>query len=798
VYITNNSNSKKQILKVEDNFAKLVEINTDYDGKEHAKFEFSFKVSQLEAIKENAYSVLITIKKPSQQIEPSIVPVSKNGFDASTSRTLINNILTHKTNLLKLNNKLSEDIILTKFADITSKINNHVLSAIKSGNPLDNLGFVTTKLVVKKKDDVSSQGEDLIKNQEIYKREQVNLNERSTRLDLIKNRSTSPSNVSLLGDTTITAQTARSGLLRKDNRKNYAEQLSVLADSYTSKTKIEQTDYKVVIDQPFDEFVDVITPITINDLLSLSSTSVIITFELIKKINKKNGGKDTVVLDKIDKSLNLLSLIGNMSSADSPKINLSFNDNQVTIHTQHLRNKSQLSSSETTIQIHKKSINEDLSQKYELVTTRNIKNDELNQAQKIKYPHFSGETSVYRVSILGSTNFSDIVFKSPQSKSFSKLIVIPILNESSINVVVINNNLTDVVAARLLYRDVTTKQKNFLTLNSLVEFSDFNKIGSFYLRNLIPYHVYEFTTKLIFKNGTEKMSNYSSFLENVPFLGNLNVSISNLLITTDVQFLINSETLQDQVGLLSTLISQTVGTYDLTAFIKRPADLDRFIAFNIVRYNLNNGSVDNLGIVANNTTFLDSLASLRNSCPQLVKGHAYKYVIYPLVRKPDDVLLESIDVVDPETRKSYKLNPRKHRHPLSLIKGRSVTKEFLDNDHKDDMLYGSLGISTQVDVTILSIKPTIKSLSTSYLDNNRLMLNWMIDGDQSDIDHFVIFREIDGVKSIIGNSHCLSGVQNYIYKLSNHDLGNIRFSLLPIYHDYSSGTEFVSNYILIS
>ena len=82
---TSSKLNKKEILKVDENFVRLLEINNVNLGtQQQATFEFSFKISQLEAIKENAYSVLITIKKPSQNSEPLIVPTTMSGFSSAS------------------------------------------------------------------------------------------------------------------------------------------------------------------------------------------------------------------------------------------------------------------------------------------------------------------------------------------------------------------------------------------------------------------------------------------------------------------------------------------------------------------------------------------------------------------------------------------------------------------------------------------------------------------------------------------------------------------------------------------
>jgi hypothetical protein len=245
-------------------------------------------------------------------------------------------------------------------------------------------------------------------------------------------------------------------------------------------------------------------------------------------------------------------------------------------------------------------------------------------------------------------------------------------------------------------------------------------------------------------------------------------------------------------------LSQTNASYEVAALRDRPAEFDKFIAFSIIRYNLDRGHVDNLGIIANGETFVDSSRSLQVSAQQLIQGDRYKYVIYPLVRNPYDVINENVELRDQETRKMYKINPRKHHHPLTLIKGSVITKRFLDKNPKDDMLYGSIGTSIEVDIITPKNLPKIQNFIVSFLDKKRLILSWSLSGETTLVDHFILMKEINGVKSIIGKSHCFDDNLDFIHELTNHDLGNVRFVLNPIYQDYSSGASEASNYILIN
>jgi hypothetical protein len=54
------------------------------------------------------------------------------------------------------------------------------------------------------------------------------------------------------------------------------------------------------------------------------------------------------------------------------------------------------------------------------------------------------------------------------------------------------------------------------------------------------------------------------------------------------------------------------------------------------------------------------------------------------------------------------------------------------------------------------------------------------------------------IRKIIGKTHCLvDGSLNVTYSLTQHDIGNIRFILVPVYNDFSSGQISISNELLV-
>lgn len=794
---TKRSTRLNSLLNVDDNFATLIEVKS-VNQQQAAKFEFSFKISQIEALKENAFSVLITVKKPSTLVEPTIVPQDRSGTSTVSAGSIIDNILSHKIKLSNINKKNQNDVIVTRIADITSKINNHIINIVKNGEDVSNKGLEKTKIIVRSKQSNELTGNFLKPLKTTQLENPTLIEDRSTRLKLLKQYSISPANVSLLSNKTVTAFSSLTGIFRKDDRINKNLSLDQLSNHYTSYASQDDRNvqYETRLGQVFDEMVTINTPITIYDFLNIT-TSINVSFELLKTTFTQNGIRKTVVLDKVDKTINLSRYIGQLSDSSPPSVGLSFNDRETSLYVKQSKDKKNFDGSNKTLRIYRKFIDEDLKSTYERLNVSNVDNTSFQEFQKYTYAHRLGENSIYRISFENSSEFEDVVFKSPGKKLSSKLIVIPRLIQTGIRVSIINNSLPEVIAAKLLYRDATTKNKNFSLSNQVATF-DSNNSSAITINNLTPYHVYEITTKLIFKNGVEVMSNYSSFLEYVPYSGDVNPTISQLTVDKDVQFNIQAALLPDQIGMINGLLSQTNSSYEVATLLSRPAEFDKLIAFNVIRYNLDRGHVDNLGIIANGETFIDSLRSSQVSAQQLIQGDRYKYVIYPLVRNPYDVINENVELRDQETRKMYKINPRKHHHPLTLIKGSVITKRFLDKNPKDDMLYGSTGTSIEVDVITPKILPKIQNFIVSFLDKKRLILSWSLSGETALVDHFILMKEINGVKSIIGKSHCFDDNLDFIHELTNHDLGNVRFILNPIYQDYSSGASEASNYILIN
>ena len=75
----------------------------------------------------------------------------------------------------------------------------------------------------------------------------------------------------------------------------------------------------------------------------------------------------------------------------------------------------------------------------------------------------------------------------------------------------------------------------------------------------------------------------------------------------------------------------------------------------------------------------------------------------------------------------------------------------------------------------------------------------MLSGNESDFDHFIVSKNVNGVSNIIGSFHSISKTNEifWIYELEKGDLGHTSYSIIPVYNDYSHGRLKTSNSIMV-
>lgn len=822
----NPANNVKGLLEIDDNFAELVEItgppaSSSSDFKSQRidsclKFKFTYKVSQIKVTQENALSVRITVKKKNKT-KNSITQSTKVG--SVDTKKLVENILMQKINIVNSNKEEKDSIILVKESDIGSRVNNQILNALKNGDDISELkGLKKSKLVFLAKNEINNFSKNSIleaqaghntveiKDNDTLLKNNLStfVNVKNERLKLIFNKENSPSQITQLSDRSLSIHNASSGTSRKQKTEEYAGDIKTKllnAHLFEGQRNFEtKKDFFASIQDIFDDKISIDTEINIKESVAKDQSTVLVSFELLKSTAKKSGVKEVKVIEKIEKDLNIQSYISNLFRPTTPPlVRFSKTNQNITFKIK------QLDANANFVSVYKRTINNgNLREKYVKLASVPVTMKEgeasfniINLKDNIaifRFVPFNGITKIQ------SYEFTDVVIRDNPRVNERKLIIIPSLSKQGgegIEITAYNDYLPDVVAAKLLVRNATTGKKNFEVVNNF-NFSDKQNTSRLIVKNLIPYNIYEFKTILITEMGDEIPSNYSACLEYIPPVGTpLNVVISKPLTvsnsgnTIDVQFSVAANVVDDQTKMLRTMLDQL----QISDPVGR-STLSELIAFSITRYNTLTGDVDDMGIISNNSTFSDSIESGKRGIKTVEIGQSYKYIIYPLVRDPNTVVDKVIDMVDTETKKSYKITPQKHHHPATLLKGNVVSDHFIKNDPRPEMMKGMLGTSYEVPISFANKNPRINGLSIRQT-NSKNYLTWKIDGDPNLIDHILVMKTTDDVRTLVGKSASFSDLHNFIHNLTKDDIGLVSYLLTPVYLDYTSGNTVESSKILI-
>lgn len=242
--------------------------------------------------------------------------------------------------------------------------------------------------------------------------------------------------------------------------------------------------------------------------------------------------------------------------------------------------------------------------------------------------------------------------------------------------------------------------------------------------------------------------------------------------------------------LLSTLgVSEEV----ISGTLKNPENYSKFIAYEVIRYNLRTGDTDSFGVFSDPTFVDDSALSTttKTSVTPLNFFDRYRYVIRFGMRSPSSLAPTQVNSnTDPlsgisYTYKAYKFKSR--RLPTNLPSNAEMTK-LLRGDAVPNLDMIDIGIEVAVDFAPDKYQPRIYDLSLrkSYVKSN--FLSWRVDGAINIIDHFQVYALADGVEVLIGCSHPFS--KSGLHTFEDFELydrvGTITYRVVPVLTNFTS------------
>jgi hypothetical protein len=156
--------------------------------------------------------------------------------------------------------------------------------------------------------------------------------------------------------------------------------------------------------------------------------------------------------------------------------------------------------------------------------------------------------------------------------------------------------------------------------------------------------------------------------------------------------------------------------------------------------------------------------------------------------------------VDSITKKSYRYNPAKFQHPLALDRGILVTPQGLKSRFsKAPMSYGAIGSVTSIEVSFEGQPAKVIEPRAAKFDRYLNVVTWKMLGDINQVDHFVIMKDVLGVRTLIGKAHSefKDGNCQYLHPITSKDTGAISYVVIPVFNNYESGTEAVTDLVVV-
>lgn len=815
--------NRAQLMTVKDNFAHLKEITDTGD----LEFEFTYTVSQREVVQRGALQVKIDIHTRNVARKQILGRAQRGQVDV---RGLVNNIRTAMIDAKTSNQEQDRYTIASRRSDITATINNEVLPQLRSRAPARDIPqFNFPQLVLKPAAELVQENNPqpilhqiaasgLISNLQMTMSASAIENPQALMHDMIIRQGLDPSHILELTPRAVPSHVTTQGLTTP--RRTHEE----ISDPATRllhrhlfpptydvppRTTLEviDTDLVHVVETVTDDASTVKVPMTIPAaklrVNGVPVTQVFVVFELIDGTTNLSVDSVTKILD-ITRHVNLYYVPKNAPivraapSEISSRINLEIK---------------QVDPGASEIEVYKKSfwVASPETDDYTLIGTYPLTAQDQSLLVQVDLPRSS--PVLYRIVPRGKQSTQGFEYTNLAIKP-SHYVPIRAISLTGMQVDIgiqleVRHIPTNVVAVQFLRWNMTTFDHSPTTVGTDVGFIDDSVRQADLLvtidSNVQLNNIYRYVTRLIYLDGhtTDYGDLTIEFIKPSP--GEVDTRIGNLQVSHDVEpnvtFQINTTIVDTDLDAVKRMLERQGLLVHFEEDINKQRDqLKKLIAHGINRVDLTTGQRDNFGTVTV-SDFDDNALRKNQAIGPLQYGHRYRYEVYPMLRAPETMLdsfqKEAIDVV---TKKPYTFYPAKFLHPLTLNRGVMVTSKGAQlRQAKDPMAHGVIGSIVTVEVSFDEDTASVIDASAVNFDRYLNVITWRIMGNIRQVDHFLIMKQVHGIRSVLGKTHgeFPNGSCQYVHKITQHDVGSIQYIIVPIYNDYRLGAEIVTNTLIV-
>ena len=811
-----------KVLQIEDTFAHLEEVLPNGD----LKFEFLYSISQRDIVSYSAKSVKVTVT--SQNVSPK--PMLKSVLGTNSPNQMIKNILTHGRDTKTTEEQRKQFVVAQRTSDFTSLINNEVIPQLLARVPTKNIQTFNRprlKLVPVNEFERDNDPRPILRrvsNSAAVPDLQATLTSslgeipQSLMYDMITRQGIDPSHIMNLTPRSQSEKDSHGGMSNPLlSHEEITDPTSRLLNSHlfpstnglppTTTTQAAATEHAFILFTESNDVLDVpvVIDLPASILAKTDTTTLFITFDLI---NSQTGQSIDSVTKTLDVTQHLRAyytpkltpIVKAGTSIGSSRINLEI---------------TQRDPGAVSVQIFKKTIwvaSTDV-EDYSLIGTYSVTSKDQPLIVQVDKPVNS--TVIYRVVSHGSgagmaSGYTNVVVTPGRHMPIKSLALSATQVTTGIQLTA-RHIPYNVVAIQFLNYNLTRHDKEYTIVNSAVKLIESSMRDSDVVTvidsEVSPNHIYQYVARLIYDNGDAEIAGCATLEFIKPSPGQVDTKIENLVVSHDtnpnVSFDVNTLTVDTNLDLVKSMLSEQ----DQKQFFQGDLDVQRselkkLIAHNIQRIDLTTGKREDFG-TQKVGAFDDNALRKNLAIDPLVYGHSYRYEVCPLLRAAE-TMFDKLQkpMIDVTTKKPYSFYPARFLHPMALTRGVMVSTLGASKRYaKDPMSFGVLGLITTVDVSFDNEVARIVEPQATRLDRHLNVINWGVQGDINQIDHFLIMKQVHGIRTVLGSAHSEfeNGNCRWYHPVSHHDNGNISYVIVAILNNYliTSDPVAITNSVLV-
>lgn len=318
--------------------------------------------------------------------------------------------------------------------------------------------------------------------------------------------------------------------------------------------------------------------------------------------------------------------------------------------------------------------------------------------------------------------------------------------------------------------------------------------------------IYEYQVELLYPDGTAEIASNNLVIKYEPVTANIvETAISKPVVEQtgadiDVTFDLSSSIIPGDLDFIKqTLESQGLLSFYQDGIADEKEKLQSIIAYGVKRINVTTGETEDFGIVADKL-FSDRKFGTVKSVKPLQGGYEYRYVITTYFRKAETTMEQVTRTTQFTQNLSYTFKPAKWLHPVTLKKGNLTSPASRAKNHAQTVFsFGAVGSAAIANVSLANILPSITETHVQKLGKNSNLVQWRVQGQITKIDHFIIVLEMLGMRTVVGKSHNVSESNyfQFVDPLDNGEHGKLTYYIIPVFYDFSRGTEVPTNEVIV-